>query len=185
MKLKRNGIAIWLAFGAVLQAYAQGGASPASPTSSTSSTSSTPSERRNWYGDPFVQLSNAFASCPVPLGPWITYTQMQEEAHYRVEQGTSCWLAHRCSKPNSYLYDKPIAAAARAQFAGDRTLAGTSLWITVQRRFIYAEGCAGPSFDRAALQRRLAALPDVEQVVVRITGDPRGPLPYKTPAHPD
>ncbi|WP_442855097.1 BON domain-containing protein [Burkholderia sp. ABCPW 14] len=165
---------------------------PASSVSSVSSTSSASSgssasvERRNWYDDPFFALSNAIAECPVPLGPLMTRAQMEDDAHYRVERGTTCWLAHRCSKPNSYLYDKPIAEELKKEFAGgDAALAGTSIWITIQRRFIYAEGCAPASFDRDALRRRLEALPDVEQVFIRLTDDPHGRAPYKTLVAPD
>jgi len=82
------------------------------------------------------------------------------------------------------MYDAPIAAAAKAHFAGTDRLHGTSLWITVQRRFIYVEGCADPAFDRQALARELGALPDVEQVFVRITDDPRRAVPYKTRGRP-
>ncbi|KVD74525.1 hypothetical protein WS62_05125 [Burkholderia sp. ABCPW 14] len=131
-------------------------------------------------------MSNAIAECPVPLGPLMTRAQMEDDAHYRVERGTTCWLAHRCSKPNSYLYDKPIAEELKKEFAGgDAALAGTSIWITIQRRFIYAEGCAPASFDRDALRRRLEALPDVEQVFIRLTDDPHGRAPYKTLVAPD
>lgn len=142
-------------------------------------------ERKNWYNDPFFTLSHAIADCPLPLGPLMTKTQMEDDAHYRVERGTTCWLAHRCTKPNSYLYDVPIADAIKAQFRQPAELDGTSIWITVQRRFVYAEGCAPASFDANALQQRLAAIPDVEQVFMRVTTNPRGPLPYKTLAAPD
>lgn len=141
--------------------------------------------RKNWYNDPFFALSSAVSACPLPLGPLMTKAQADDDAHYRVERGTTCWLAHKCAKPNSYLYDADIAAAIREQFRDDASLANTSLWITVQRRFVYAEGCAGASFDRAALQRRLEAIPDVEQVFVRVTVDPHGALPYKTLASPN
>jgi len=136
--------------------------------------------RKNWYNDPFFALSNSIAACPQPLGPLMTKAEAEDDAHYRVERGTTCWLAHKCTKPNSYLYDPDIAAAIRRQLQGDALFAGTSIWITVQRRFVYAEGCAGAGFDSAALERRLAAIPDVEQVFVRVRSDSRGPLPYKT-----
>jgi hypothetical protein len=166
--MRRIGIAWCACAWCAAQAFAQDGA---------------PEALRNWYDDPFIALSRSFAACPTPLGPFTTRRQMETDAHYRVEQGTSCWLAHECSKPNSYLYDAPIAAAAKARFAASPLLAGTSLWLTIQRRFIYAEGCAGASFDRAAFQHGLETLPDVQRVYLRITDDPRGPLPYRT--HPD
>jgi hypothetical protein len=142
-------------------------------------------ERKNWYNDPFFTLSHAMADCPLPLGPMMTKAQMEDDAHYRVERGTTCWLAHKCTKPNSYMYDAPIADAIQAQFNDAKGLDGTSIWITVQRRFVYAEGCVPASFDAHALQQRLEAIPDVEQVFMRVTTDPHAPLPYKTLAAPE
>jgi hypothetical protein len=142
-------------------------------------------ERRNWFNDPFFTLSHAVPDCPLPLGPLMTKPEMEDDAHYRVERGTTCWLAHKCTKPNSYLYDAPIADAIHAQFKDSTGLDGTSIWITVQRRFVYAEGCAPASFDAQALQRKLEAIPDVEQVFMRLTAKPHGPLPYKTLAAPE
>lgn len=167
-------LAAWLAIGLATQARAQ-----------TQAVSDAQAPRKNWYNDPFFALSNSVSACPLPLGPLMTKAEADDDAHYRVERGTSCWLAHKCSKPNAYLYDADIAAAVRQQFQGDALLAGTSLWITVQRRFVYAEGCVPAAFDRDALQRRLEAIPDVEQVFVHVTADPRGTPPYRTLARPD
>jgi hypothetical protein len=158
-------VAGFAAWGALAQAQAE-----ASAPDST---------RKNWYNDPFFALSSAINACPQPLGPLMTKAEADDDAHYRVERGTTCWLAHKCSKPNSYLYDPDIAAAIRRQLQGDAMFAGTSVWITVQRRFVYAEGCVPEGFDSAALERKLTAIPDVEQVFVRVTPDPRGALPYK------
>jgi hypothetical protein len=166
--------------------HAQGTAAQAASSALTPSAPAAAAvERKNWYNDPFFTLSQAAADCPVPLGPLMTKAQMEDDAHYRVERGTTCWLAHRCTKPNSYMYDPEIAEAIRAQFAQPKGFDGASIWITVQRRFVYAEGCAPASFDVGALQKRLAAIPDVEQVFMRVTASPRGPLPYKTLAAPD
>jgi hypothetical protein len=160
------GFAVW---GALAQA--QDAASASAPAAD--------STRKNWYNDPFFALSSAINACPLPLGPLMTKAEAEDDAHYRVERGTTCWLAHKCSKPNSYLYDADIAAAIHQQLQGDAMFAGTSVWITVQRRFVYAEGCVPEGFDSAALERKLTAIPDVEQVFVRVTSDPRGSLPYK------
>ena len=149
------------------------------------SSAAAPGERRNWYNDPFFTLSHAIADCPVPLGPMMTHAQMEDDAHYRVERGTTCWLAHKCTKPNSYMYDADIASAIHARFVNPHAFDGTSVWITVQRRFVYAEGCAPASFDRHALQQQLEAIPDVEQVFMRIAASTHGPMPYKTLAEPD
>ncbi|WP_084688384.1 BON domain-containing protein [Paraburkholderia oxyphila] len=154
--------------------------SAADTATSTSASAANPDEIRNWYNDPFFALSNAPGACPQPLGPRMTKAEADDDAHYRVERGTTCWLAHKCAKPNSYLYDADIAKAIRETFKGDTSLVGTSLWITVQRRFVYAEGCAPAGFDRAALERRLEAIPDVDKVFVRLRADPQALPPYKT-----
>jgi hypothetical protein len=141
-------------------------------------------ELRNWYNDPFFALSGAIADCPVPLGPFETRAEMEDDAHYRVERGTTCWLAHKCTKPNSYLYDPEIADAIHKHFNDPHAFDGTSVWITVQRRFVYAEGCAPASFDTNTLRQQLEAIPDVEQVFIRIGTDTRRAMPYKTLADP-
>jgi hypothetical protein len=170
----------WLRAGGVLAAWLAMGLAAHAQTASEAQV-----PRKNWYNDPFFALSSEVTACPLPLGPLMTQAEAEDDAHYRVERGTTCWLAHKCSKPNSYLYDADIAAAIRQQFQGAAMLAGTSVWITVQRRFVYAEGCVPATFDRAALQQRLEAIPDVEQVFVRLATDPHGTLPYKTLARPD
>jgi hypothetical protein len=58
----------------------------------------------NPFNDPFVQATTGRA-CPAPRGPAYTETQRNQEAHQRVERGTSCWLAGKCSEPNAYRYD--------------------------------------------------------------------------------
>jgi hypothetical protein len=175
--LAAGALSLWLWRG--LPAYAQ------QPAASAALAAAQPVERKNWFNDPFFELSHAFPGCPVPLGPLMTRAQMEDDAHYRVERGTTCWLAHKCTKPNSYMYDQPIADAIRAHFADSRGFDGTSLWITVQRRFVYAEGCAPASFDRQALRRQLEAIADVEQVFIRLGTSAHAPLPYKTLAAPD
>ena len=36
-------------------------------------------ELKNWYNDPFFALSQGFADCPVPLGPFMTRAQPIEQ----------------------------------------------------------------------------------------------------------
>jgi hypothetical protein len=176
------GLALAAACSGGFAGFSASGALAQTPAASSASSAwdAAGASRKNWYNDPFFALSSAIRACPLPLGPLMTKTEADDDAHYRVERGTTCWLAHKCSKPNSYLYDADIAAAIRQHMQGDAMLAGTSVWITVQRRFVYAEGCVPAGFDSAALERRLGAIADVEQVFVRVTSDPRGALPYKT-----
>jgi hypothetical protein len=109
------------------------------------------------------------------------------QEHYRVERGTSCFLAGECSKPNAYLYDAPIAAALKKQFDADPALArDSSLWITVTRRFVYLEGCSASSGDDIArVEAMIRTLADVQVVLVNVANDPRGHLPYKRFGEPE
>jgi hypothetical protein len=134
----------------------------------------------NWFDDPFVVVRKAVPDCPEPLGPRITRQDATLQEHYRAERGTSCYLAGECSKPNAYLYDAPISAAIQKLFEGDPSLArNSSLWITVQRRFVYLEGCRGTSTDIDHAEALIRALPDVQLVLVNVAADPYGHLPYK------
>jgi hypothetical protein len=134
---------------------------------------------RNWYDDPFFQVRHAHADCPTPLGPLATEAEMRHDAHERAERGTRCWLAKECSKPNSYLYDDGIADAVRARFAHASAFRDATLWITVQRRFVWVEGCVARRGTDAALERFLRDVPDVERVIVNVaTG--HGKPPYRT-----
>ena len=100
----------------------------------------------------------------------MTEREAQMEAHPRIERGTSCFMAGKCSEPNAYRYDARIAKAAQDVVARavrrDAGLAQSSVWLTVQRRFVFVQGCVA---DRAQVARRRAlikAVPDVEYVGV-------------------
>ncbi|MDP9108342.1 MAG: BON domain-containing protein [Pseudomonadota bacterium] len=121
----------------------------------------------NWFHDPFFQIAAQIAACPQPVGPAIARSQMREQAHQRIERGTSCWLAHEREKPNAYAYDPEIASAIKALVEAQPQLLSGSLWITVQRRIVWLDGCTVPDATPAALAAALKALPNVESVVVR------------------
>ena len=73
-------------------------------------------ERKNYYDDPFVQVSAALAGCPVPEGPLITLDEMRTQGHGRVERGTSCYRSGRCRLPTIGRDGPPryrVAAPAR------------------------------------------------------------------------
>ncbi|MBS0444308.1 MAG: BON domain-containing protein [Proteobacteria bacterium] len=136
-------------------------------------------ERRNWFDDPFFRITSAVAHCPEPLGPRTTEAERRVEAHGRAERGTTCWLAGKCSKPNAYLYDADIATAIRARVAADHPFAGSSLWVTVQRRFVFVEGCVARPADERAIEAYMQAVPDVDRVLVNVYADPQEKPPYK------
>jgi hypothetical protein len=122
---------------------------------------------RNWFNDPFFQVRDGIASCPMPLGPYVTEAQRLQETHYRSERGLRCYLEKKCSKPSSYMYDAEIAAAVRARFAASAALRDASLWVTAQRRFVWVEGCVG-SRDG---QRRIEKLLTSPRAAARGTAD--------------
>lgn len=133
---------------------------------------------KNWFNDPFFQVRDAIRSCPVPLGPLITEAQRREEAHYRVERGTSCWMEGKCEKPNSYLYDAPIATAIRQRLAQGSEFDNASLWITVQRRFVIVQGCIARPEQAPQIDAIMRTIPDVERVVLQLVSNPNQEPPY-------
>jgi len=123
---------------------------------------------KNHYNDPFVQVTKAIATCPLPRGPFMTAREAQAEAHPRIERGTTCFMAGKCKEPNAYRYDAGIAARAQTAVTDavrkTPALAQSSVWLTVQRRFVFAQGCVGDRRHIAQWEALLRAVPDVEYV---------------------
>ena len=122
-------------------------------------------ERRNWFDDPFFQLSAGVPDCPVPLGPLLTQDEHRREAHYRAERGTSCWLAGKCRHSNAYFYDRELAGPVRSALAAVPGIDRTSIWVTIQRRWVFLEGCVDAWERIQQLERAAAQVPEVEAVV--------------------
>jgi hypothetical protein len=141
-------------------------------------------ERRNWFSDPFFQIAAQAPRCPVPLGPYLTVAEQRAEAHYRAERGTSCWLAGRCARSNAYAYDQDIARALQARVGELKPATGSSLWVTVQRRIVFIEGCVPDRRRVAALEAWAKGVPDVEQVLVNVSTRSKAPAPYRTLTSP-
>jgi hypothetical protein len=135
-------------------------------------------ELRNWFDDPFFQVRKGSPDCPTPLGPFLPQSKRNAEGHYRIERGTSCWLAGKCDRANAYWYDAGIGKAVEKAFADTPDFVDASLWVTVQRRFITVEGCVASPEAEEKLAALLQPLPDVERVIVQVRkpGDPK--LPY-------
>lgn len=127
--------------------------------------------RENHGNDPFMHVSTAIAGCPAPRGPFETQAEWLAEAHWRIERGNSCWIAGRCRLSNSYAYDKEIAESVTRRLASlnldTQWREKTSLWLTVQRRFIYLDGCVARDFDKARFLSQLGETADVEKVIDR------------------
>lgn len=135
-------------------------------------------ERKNRGADPFFQISSAIANCPVPLGPLVTEQEWKKESHHRVERGNSCWQDGRCRLSNSYLYDAEIAQSVMHRLndisridAALQWRKETTLWLTLQHRHIFVQGCVSVDFDRQRFLSELLRTADVEKVVDQTTID--------------
>jgi len=126
-------------------------------------------ERANYFNDPFLQLTSGIASCPVPEGPLITETQRREQAHGRIERGTSCFQAGRCRLPNAYLYDKEIIPRVKKAVDFAANFADTSVWAEGQRRWVWLKGCVRSPEQSDALERLVRSIDDVENVINQLT----------------
>lgn len=138
---------------------------------------------QNWFDDPFFQVSAARPDCPEPAGPRVTAAERQQQSHRRAEKGTTCWLAGEagCERPNAFAYDRDIATAIRqALRAQDALLVRSSLWITVQGRVVYIEGCVAGAGQAAELEALIRAQPHVQQALALLRVDGLvAPLPYR------
>lgn len=132
---------------------------------------------KNWFGDPFFQASADLRRCPLPLGPLLTEQEQRREAHWRAERGTSCWLAGRCAHSNAYAYDAGLAAPVRAALA-QAGLQGSSVWVTIQRRWVFLEGCVSSLQQAQALEAAARSVPRVETVVPALSVGTRTPPRY-------
>ena len=133
---------------------------------------------KNWFNDPFFAVSADVAGCPVPRGPLLTKTEMEREAHVRAERGNRCYMEGRCTKSSSYFYDADIAANLRRALTSSDVLKGTSVWVSVQRRWVSIQGCAKTKSKKAALEAIARRIPDVDNVFVDLRLDPKKPPPY-------
>src|SRR6266853_1399220 len=122
-------------------------------------------DRKNYFNDPFVQVTRGIADCPVPEGPVMTEAEMRTEAHSRAERGTRCYLSGRCRLPNSYLYDKEIIPRVEKAILADGRFADTSVWAEGQRRWVSLKGCVRRKEQAEALEELVRGLDDVEAVI--------------------
>jgi len=134
-------------------------------------------ERRNWFDDPFFQMTSAIADCPEPTGPRITEDERRVQSHHRAEKGTTCWLAGQCERPNFYAYDADIAQAFKKALQASNPFARTTLWVTVQGRVVYLEGCVPDEAMEPALEAYTRAIPGVQQAIAAVFVPGRVPRP--------
>jgi hypothetical protein len=138
-------------------------------------------EYRNWFNDSFFQISSADPACPEPAGPFVNEEAKRAQAHHRSEKGTTCWLAGECDCPKAYLYDADIAAAIQKSLKQIRAFKSSTLWITVQGRVVYIEGCASNRKLVDQLEARIRGIQFVQQTSTNVRIDRKGQLPSKPP----
>ncbi len=122
-------------------------------------------ERRNYFDDPFLQVTNGLPGCPSQKGPLITLAEKQAAAHYRAERGTSCYQSGRCRLPNAYLYDKEIIPRVHKALLADGGFADTSIWVEGQRRWVWVKGCVRTAEQSTRIEQVVRAIDDVEMVI--------------------
>ncbi|WP_457337550.1 BON domain-containing protein [Rhizobacter sp. P5_C2] len=136
--------------------------------------------QQNWFNDPFFPITAALPDCPLPAGPFTDEADRRVQAHRRLEKGTTCWLAKECDRPNAYAYDADIASAIQAAVRERNPFPDTTLWVTVQGRVVYIEGCARDEAEAARIETFVRALPHVQQATAILRTDPTTRPPYKT-----
>jgi hypothetical protein len=134
--------------------------------------------KQNWFDDPFFQVSAGLPACATPEGPFYTAEERRLQTHSRLERGTSCWLAGQCADSNAYRYDKPLAPKVRAALRAVPGVDRGSVWVVIQRRWVYLQGCVPNTALARKLERAARALPDVETVVPDLMTGTRGKPPY-------
>jgi hypothetical protein len=135
---------------------------------------------RNWFDDPFVQLTRALPGCPQPAGPFVSERERHGQSHRRAEKGTTCWLAGECERPNAFAYDRDIAAALQALAqAQPQAFAGTTLWATVQGRVVYLEGCVADPQAAPRIEALVRTLPHVQQALAIVRAEAGAVPPYR------
>lgn len=137
-------------------------------------------------GDPFVQVTDRIAGCPVPAPPSYADTadaafQARFEAHSRGERGTSCYQSGRCRLPNAYLYDQEIIPRVQRFLRQDTRFAESSVWIAGQRRWVMLQGCVRDRAQAQAMVQAVQTVDDVEKVVDQLFVLGHGKPPYKEP----
>jgi hypothetical protein len=135
-------------------------------------------ERSNFFDDPFLRVTASLPGCPVPEGPLYSNDEVRQSEHVRSQHGGSCYLSGRCRLPNSYLYDKEIVPRVARYIERDGRFDDTSVWVMGQRRIVTLMGCVRSKQQAEALERSVALVDDVLNVVNLLMVGVSGPPPY-------
>lgn len=136
---------------------------------------------RNWFDDPFLRVTDAVADCPEPAGPRVTQAERLAQSHRRAEKGTTCWLHGDpdCQRASAYAYDSEIAERLAAAIRDSGHYAATSLWLTVQGRVAYLEGCVAADGQAQELEALARGIPGVQQAIALVSSRPLQAPPYR------
>jgi hypothetical protein len=122
-------------------------------------------ERRNWFDDPFLQVTSALPGCAEPRPPGMTDEEQKKEAHVRAQHGTSCYRVGRCRLPNSYLYDKELIPRVAQYLRMDGRFDDTSVWVLGERRLVTLMGCVKTREQAEQMEKAVLLVDDVMGVV--------------------
>jgi hypothetical protein len=137
-------------------------------------------ERKNYFEDPFVQVTSALPGCPAPEPPGMTHDEWVAAAHIRAQHGTSCHLSGRCRLANSYLYDREIIPRTVQYIRRDGRFDNTSVWVEGERRLVTLMGCVQSKEQAQALEQSVMLVDDVMGVINQLMVGTQGKPPYKT-----
>lgn len=135
-------------------------------------------ERKNYFEDPFVQVTGGVAGCPAPRPPGMTEQELRDAAHVRAQHGGSCYRSGRCRLPNSYLYDKEIIPRVAQYIRQDGRFEGTSVWVLGERRLVTLMGCVQSPEQSEQLERAVMLVDDVMGVINYLQVDPKAKPRY-------
>lgn len=147
-------------------------------------TSAAAQERKNYFEDPFLPVTSALPGCPVPRPPGMTEAELRDAAHVRAQAGVSCYTSGRCRLANSYLYDKEISPRMVQYIHRDGRFEDTSLWIQVERRYVYLKGCVRTQEQAEQLEKSAALVDDVMGVINELSVGTAAPPRYAVSERP-
>jgi len=101
------------------------------------------------------------------------------QQHVRSQHGNSCFRSGRCRLHNSYLYDAELIPRVQTYIRSDDRFKDTSLWNLGERRIVTLMGCVQSKAQAEALERAVALVDDVMNVVPMLLIGADGKPPYK------
>jgi len=136
-------------------------------------------EAGNLFGDPFVRVTDGIPDCKTPRGPYITPEHARVQQHIRSQHGNSCYRSGRCRLPNSHLYDAELVPRVQLYIRSSGRFDDTSIWVVGERRIITLLGCVRSKEQALELERAVALVDDVSNVIPYLATSPGDPPPYR------